>query len=178
MKYIKPLIVALLLCAFYPGLSFADPLNDAVTAISDKDFKKACDLLIPLAEENNLSAKNLLGLLYFKGEGVEQDVAKGLSMIMDAAKQGYDPAKANALALTSELAALGEPVAMFNAGFMCLKGWGGEQDPNVCVKLIEKSGESGHAKSAKFLASLYKNGKYGIPPNKEKADYWDSKIQE
>jgi TPR repeat protein len=127
--------------------------------------------------ENYLPAKTLMGLLLFEGEEIEKDVVKGMSMVIEAANQGYEPAKVNALTLTGELAKLGEPVAMFNAGFMCLKGWGGEWDPNTCVSLIEKAGESGHEKSVKFLASLYEKGKYGIAPDKEKAAYWSGKVQ-
>ncbi len=178
MRSIKLLTIAFLLFAFSPALLFADQFDDAMTAMADKEYEKACELLAPLVEENNLAAKNFLGLLYFKGQGVEQDVTKGLSMIMDAANQGYEPAKANALALTGELAALGEPIALYNAGYMCLKGWGGEQDPNTCVALIEKAAEGGHVKSAKFLASIYEKGKYGITPNMEKAEYYKAKAQE
>jgi len=207
MRSIKLFVIAIMLCTFLPALSFASETEDAVktpviknelaakyekamTALADKDFKKACDILIPLAsrdcdatsdevDRNSiLAAKTMLGLLYFKGDGVDQDVVKGMSMIMDAAKKGYQPAKANAVALTGELAALGEPVAMYNAGYMCLNGWGGEQDPNTCVALIEKAAEGGHEKSAKFLASIYTKGKYGITPDKEKADHYGSLIQQ
>ena len=73
---------------------------------------------------------------------------------------------------------MGEPVAMYNAGYMCIKGWGGKQDPNTCVRLIEKAAEAGHVKSAKVLVGIYSKGKFGITPNKEKASYYSTLAQQ
>lgn len=93
---------------------------------------------------------------------------------MDAAYQGHENARANAVALTVELARLGEPTALYNAGIMCIKGWGGEKDPNGCVKITEKAAEAGHVKTAKVLSSIYSKGSYGIIPDQGKAAYYSN----
>lgn len=54
MRSLKLLVIAFLLCILSPALSFADQFEVAMLAMVNKDFKKACELLAPLAKENNL----------------------------------------------------------------------------------------------------------------------------
>lgn len=246
MKSIKVLTIAFLLCTFSPVISFAEPFSDAMEAFKNKDYTKVVELLTPLAEQNNAEAKTFLGSMYYNGDGVEldqakgfkmltdaanlgyvpakstlatialgkkeydkaiqiltplvednnleakkvmgvmycrgygveQDIDKGISLIMDAAAQGDEGAKTIAAVMNKSFAELGNPKAMYNVGYMCIKGWGGEQDPNKCVQWLEKAAESGHTKSAKILSHIYKEGKYGIAPDKDKADYWNNKLEE
>ncbi|MGD9159291.1 MAG: tetratricopeptide repeat protein [Desulfobacteraceae bacterium] len=242
MKSIKVLIIAFLFCIFCPAISFAEPFNDAMEAfknknytkvvelltplaeqnnaeakaflgnmyyngdgveqdrakgfkmltdaanlgyvpaksalasiaIGKKEYEKAIQILTPLAEDNNLEAKKVMGVLYCRGYGVEQDIEKGLSLIMDAAALGDEGAKTIAAVMNKGFAELGDPKAMYNVGYMCMKGWGGENDPQMCVQWLEKAAENGHVKSAKVLSSIYSKGKYGISPDKEKASHYSS----
>jgi TPR repeat protein len=178
MKLTKLLLFALLFCFVFPTLSNAAQFEDAVAAIANEDFEKACELLRPLAEKKNLSAQTILGILYIRGQGVEEDFNKGLSMIMDAASQGHEQAKGLAAALCRELAHTGNVKAMYNMGYMCLKGWVGEQDPNKCIKWLEKAAEEGHIRSARVLSEIYTKGSFGITPDKEMASYWSNMAQE
>ena len=188
MKITRSIILSLLLCLMFQfsanaeNTENADPLNedlaDAMVAIVKKDYKKAVELLEPLAEENNVRAKTLLAPLVFKGMGVEKDTNKGLAMIMDAARQGDEDAKKLAVDLNHELASMGDEKAMYNMGYMCLNGWGGEQDANMCVKWLEKAAEGGHEKSAKVLSKIYTKGKFGITPDEEKASFYSSLVQQ
>ena len=188
MKVTKYIILSLLLCVMFQfsanaeNTEKADPLDealgDAMVALVKKDYKKAVELLEPLAEENNLRAKTLLAPLIFRGAGVEQDTNKGLAMIMDAASQGDEDAKKIAVDLNHELASLGDEKAMYNMGYMCLNGWGGEIESNQCLKWLEDAANMGHSRSAKFLAHIYKNGSYGITADQNKADEWSQKSQQ
>ena len=54
MKFFKITLFTLLLCFVFPLISSADQLEDANAAIKAEDFKKAYELLTPLAEEKNL----------------------------------------------------------------------------------------------------------------------------
>lgn len=177
MKLTRLLTFSLLICLVFPILASADQYDNAEKAIKDKDYKKACELLKPLADENNLGAMTLLGTYYYNGLGVEKDVAKGLALIMKAANQEYAPAKAVAVTVNRELAVIGDTSAMYNVGIMCLNGWGGEQDPKECIQWIEKAAENGHVKSAKALSRIYADGKFKITPDKEKASYWSNLAQ-
>jgi TPR repeat protein len=172
MKSNRLLILTLLLCFVFPVSSYADRLKDANLAIENEDYKTAYELLLPLAEGNNLEAQTLLGTLYVNGQGVEKDVTKGLSWIMKAATQGYDAAKVRALALCVVLAKDGDPKAMYNVGYMCLKEWGGKQDTNDCIEWLENAAKAGHIRSSKVLSQIYTKGMFGITPDEEKASYW------
>ena len=172
MKLCRFFCFSLLICFVFPVLSYADQLEDADTAIKNKEYKKAFELLLPLAEENNAEAQTLLGTLYVNGLGVEQDATKGLSLIMKAATQGYEAAKVRAFLLCLEEANQGDAAAMYNVGYMCLEGWGGKLDTNLCLVWLENATKSGHVPSARMLSEIYTKGKFGIIPDEEKASYW------
>jgi TPR repeat protein len=174
MKLCRLLCLSLLLCFVFPILSYADQLADAKAAIQNEDFKKACKLLRPLAEENNAEAQFLLGSLYINGQGVKKDDTEGLSWVMKAARQGYDEARMLALGICLDLANRGDETAMYNVGYMCLEGWGGEQDMNVCIAWLETAAKFGHVRSAKVLSEIYAEGKFGITPDERKASYWSN----
>ena len=184
MKITRFVIMSLLFCLMFQFSANAentDPLDkslgDAMVALVKKDYKKAAELLEPLAEKNNVRAKTLLAPLIFRGTGVEKDTNKGLAMIMDAAKQGDEDAKKLAVDLNHELASMGDEKAMYNMGYMCLN-WGGDSESGQCLRWLEKAAEMGHPRSAKFLAYIYKNGKYGIIADQTKAAEWAQKSQQ
>lgn len=177
MKLIKLFLFIFILCLVFPVASKADQYEDATRAFADKDYKKATELLSALTEENNLAAKTLLGTMYFKGEGIDRDINKGLAMIMDAASQGYAQARFISVALNKEIADLGDVKAMYNMGYMCLKGWGGEHDSGQCIRWLEIAAGQGHEKSAKILSQIYSKGKFGIAPDADKASYWSNMVK-
>jgi hypothetical protein len=175
MKFYKTTLLFLLLCFVFPLISNADQLEDANAAIKNEDYKKASELLLPLAEENNTEAQTLLGALYVNGQGVEKDFNKGLALAMKAAKQGFTPARIQAFRLYLDLAKKGDTGAMYNVGYMCFNGWGGgEYDTDVCLRWMENAGKMGHERSAKILAKIYKEGMFGVTPDEEKVNYWNN----
>ena len=172
MKLNRILLFSLLLCFVFPILSNADQLEDAKAAIENKDFEKAYELLCPLAEESNAEAQTILGALYVNGQGVEKDVTKGISLIMKAAIQGSEAARVQALNLCMELGKHGDATALYNVGYMCLNGWGGEYDTNVCIEWLENAAKLGHIRSGNVLSQIYTKGMFDITPDEEKASYW------
>ena len=174
MKLNRILLFSLLLCFVFPISSNADQLEDAKAAIENKDFEKAYELLRPLAEESNAEAQTILGALYVNGQGVEKDVTKGISLIMKAAIQGSEAARVQALNLCMELGKHGDATALYNVGYMCLNGWGGEQETNDCIEWLETAAKLGHIKSANVLSQIYTKGSFGITPDEEKASYWSN----
>jgi TPR repeat protein len=189
MKVTRFVLLYLLLCVVFISSAIAeeakkadslnnDALGDAQVALVAKDYKKAVELLTPLAEANNVRAKALLAPLIFRGTGVDKDTNKGIAMIMDAARQGDVDAQKIAVDLNHELASVGDEKAMYNMGYMCLNGWGGEIESGQCLKWLEDAANMGHTNSAKFLAHIYKNGKYGITADQSKAEEWTQKAQQ
>jgi len=173
MKLEKSVLFTLLICVFFPFVSNADQLEDAISSIENKDYKKAHELLQPLVDEGNAAAQTRLGAMYVNGQGVEMDLAKGLGLIMEAANQGYDLAQGFALKIYMDIASTGDTGAMYNAGGLCLKGWGGEQDKTVCLEWLEQAARLGHERSGKVLNKIYAKGMYGITPDEEEATYWN-----
>ena len=62
-------------------------IDDAVQAYEDRDFKKAYELLLPLAQSNSDEAQYFLGLLYYDGDGVEKDMQKAIYWFKRAKKR-------------------------------------------------------------------------------------------
>ena len=174
MRFYRPVFITILLCIVFPSLSNPGQLEDANTAIENKDFLRAYALLQPLAEEGDAEAQTRLGAMYINGQGVENDLDKGLSWIMRAADQGNEIAKRIAFKLHLDLVNQGDTAIMYNCGYMCLNDWGGEHDANQCIGWLENAGKIGHEKSAKLLANIYTEGLYGITPDEEKATYWSN----
>ncbi len=188
MKITRLIILSLIFCVMFQFSAYAedtanaDPLDeslgDAMVALVKKDYENAVKLLEPLVEKNNVRAKTLLAPLIFQGLGVERDINKGLAMIMDAAGKGDEDAKKIAVDLNHELASQGDEKAMYNMGYMCLNGWGGDIEADSCLKWLEEAAELGHSRSAKFLAHIYKNGSYGVTADQNLADQWSQFTQE
>jgi hypothetical protein len=174
MTFNRFLTVFFAFCFVFPAFSNADQLEEAQAALDDKDFEKAYVLLSPLVEAENAEAQTKLGVMYINGQGVEADQNKGLKLITAAASQGYDVAQATALKLYMDIARDGNTGAMYNVGGMCLKGWGDTQDKNVCLEWLEGAARLGHIKSGEMLSKIYKEGRFGIPVDKEKASAWKS----
>ncbi|MBN2761902.1 MAG: sel1 repeat family protein [Bacteroidales bacterium] len=174
MKFNRCMFFSLLIFLAFPLMSNADQLEDAAAAIKNEDFQKAHELLNPLAEQNNAEAQNMLGALYVNGQGVEIDVTRGLKLIMKAAAQGHEAARINAFRACLDLANAGDTSAMYNVGYMCLKGWGGEYESDVCLKWLENAGQFGHENSIKILIRIYKEGMFGVTPDQDKATYWEN----
>ena len=95
------------------ALLFVSPLNagwDEAKAAADRgEFKAAFDEFLKLAESGHVSAQSTVGVMYYNGEGVEQDLGAALVWLNLAANQGYS-------------------VAQFNLGVMYDNGDGVEQD--------------------------------------------------
>jgi len=66
----------------------ADELEDAQAAIAVGDYVTALRLLVTLADQDNLYAERLLGIMYVKGLGVPQDYAMGIRWLRLAANKG------------------------------------------------------------------------------------------
>jgi TPR repeat protein len=54
---------------------------------------KAAELLSEAAAQGNAAAQATLGRMYRNGEGVPQDIGRGLALFQQAAAQGFEPAQ-------------------------------------------------------------------------------------
>ena len=88
-------LIGSLLSVPFTGPVFADQLDDAVAAHERGDYAIEHRLLKRLAERGDAHGQNMLGVMYFKGQGVRQDFAEAVKWYRKAAEQGLAQAQAN-----------------------------------------------------------------------------------
>lgn len=84
-KWIVFIATIVSLCS---NVARANDLEDAIDAHYKGNHAKALELLPPIAEEGNAIAQGLLGRMYLRGEGVNQDYQKAVKWFLLAAEQG------------------------------------------------------------------------------------------
>ena len=76
------------------------------------------------------------------------------------------------------LAEKNNPMAQFNLALMYHRGLGVKMDEKKAVSLYKKSANNGYKLAQEFLAAAYYEGWFGLPRDRQKADYWLSKSEE
>ena len=71
---LKVIILSLLIVSFCPETAFTNEFEDAVQRINQRDYKGAYKMIVPLAEKGKAAAQLVLGMMYFKGTGVERNI--------------------------------------------------------------------------------------------------------
>jgi len=117
---------------------FAD-YEDGVSAAFKGDFETALHEFTVAAEEGLDLAQYNLSILYFTGQGVEQDTAEAFRWAELAALQGH-------------------VAAQFNLGSLYYAGDGVEADTDKAVEMFEGAARAGHANAALILANMYADG--------------------
>lgn len=126
-------------------------------------------------------AQYYLGVCYYKGEGVKQDISTAVYWWTKSAEQGYLDAQAEladvyyeegnyseAVKWATNPAEQGYAQAQYILGAGYFLGQGVKQDYSKAVSLFSKSAEQGHAAAKGMLAFCYDQGN-GVKNNKEKA---------
>ena len=113
---------------------------DAGKAAADAgDFATALDNWRPLAEQGDVAAQYNLGMMYARGDGVDEDLATAAEWFERAAEQGH-------------------PEAQARIGAMYVRGLGVEQDSATGVDWLQRAAEQHHVQSQFDLGVLYANG--------------------
>jgi len=119
----------------------ASQLNEAQQASERGDYKKAVEILEPLAKAGDVDALGNLGNMYAFGQGVPQDLTKAAELWKKAADKGLGTAMGNLAKLYSE-------------------GLGGlPKDQKLAAQWFKKAAEHRHAPSMIQLSVLYHDGK-------------------
>ena len=94
---IRTLIITLFVLSGIVSPSFvkADDFQDAVRIVNNRDFATAYKMLVPLAEKGHAAAQLILGMMYFKGTGVEKNIVKADKWLLISEKQGQEAGKKN-----------------------------------------------------------------------------------
>jgi TPR repeat protein len=151
---------------------------------------EAIRMLNQYAADGDASSQNKLGLLYEKGQGVEQDNAAALRWYRKAAAAGDMKAHNNigvmyfagagvpknldeAIEWLIRAADLGSTGAMDNLGEMYLRGLGVPRDHAQALKWFLKAAERGHGQASYKAGWLYSVGQ-GAPQDYVQAYLWFS----
>jgi TPR repeat protein len=129
----KWIIFIATILSLYSNVARADILEDAIDAHYKGNHAQALELLSPIAEEGNAIAQGLLGQMYLRGEGVNQDYQQAVKWFLLAAEQwdAYSQGK------------LG---GMYDAGL------GVVQDNKEAVKWLQLAAEQGEVLAQTALA--------------------------
>lgn len=194
MSYRLILLLTLLFVISPPAGAAGQSFASGKQAYINGDYKRAYDILSPLAKDGNPDAQKMLGIMYDYGQGVEKDPKKALGWYLKAASRGQpgvqyligskyfrgDGARQDYAEAAKwwKMAAAGSQVeAQFNLGLMYYRGLGVKQDDGKAAELFRAASEQGHAHAQYSLAVMYAFGR-GVPKNYQKALDWFSKAAE
>ena len=137
------------------SLNLEADYEDGVNAAFAGDFDTAFREFSIAAEAGLDLAQYNLAILYFTGQGVEQDYEQALRWTEAAAEQGHVNAQ-------------------FNLGSLYLEGQGTQQDNELGIDWFKRAARSGHANAAYALAKIYQEGET-ISANLIEAHAWAAK---
>ena len=183
MRLLKLLLVVYV-CAIAPAA--AQPLDEALAAIHQRDYARAAGLLGPLAEQGNPIAQVNFGLMHENGHGVPKDYAAAVSWYRKAAEQGNSKGQTNlgamyvrglgvpldyaeAASWFRKAADQGFPQAQYNLGRMAENGHGGPQDYAAAASWYRKAADQGDARAQQRLQVLV--GRVSIPMKRQGGVY-------
>ena len=110
------------------------------------------------ANQGDMRAQNLVGIIYGEGIGVPLDHLEAMKWFRKSANQGL----AN---------------AQCNLGYVYYIGKGVNQDYNEAVKWFRKAAEQGYANAQFYLGVMYENGQ-GVNQDYNEAEKWYRKAAE
>ena len=99
----KAIILLLLVVSFFPGKIFADEFEDAVDAVNRRDYETAYKMIVPLAENGKAAAQLFLGMMYFKGTGVEKNIIEADKWLIVSEKLGQEAGKKNRIFIERQM---------------------------------------------------------------------------
>ena len=88
-------LFAVFLVVAHATVAAADSIEEAEFVYDRGDYTQAARLFRPLAEQGSASAQFNLGMMYAKGQGVQQDYQAALKWYRRAAEQGNASAQSN-----------------------------------------------------------------------------------
>jgi len=180
-------IIIVLFCL--PTLLIAGPLEDGHDAFDNKQYKRAYQIWLPLAEQGDQEAQYNIGLLYMKGNGVEKNERTALHWFTRAGEQGMADAQYNAgvmfysgkgvypdhksaIEWWTLAANQGNPNAQNNLANMYAFAYGTKREPEKALNLWSAAAKQGHPDAIHALISAYSGAIPGFTKDPKKAEYW------
>jgi len=116
------------------------------------NYGMALTELTPAAKAGNADAQQLLGHMYYMGQGVQQDFKLALNWHRKAAVEGKHESE-------------------YVIGTMYYSGKGVEQDYKGAIQWLQKAASGGHADAQYMVGAMYFTGK-GVPQDYQQSVAW------
>ena len=87
----------------YPSFVKADDFQDAVRIANNRDFETAYKMLVPLAEKGHAAAQLILGMMYFKGTGIEKNIVQADKWLLISERLGQEAGKKNRIFIERQM---------------------------------------------------------------------------
>ena len=100
---LKVIILSLFIVSFCPEPAFTNEFEDAVELINQRDYKGAYKMIVPLAEKGKAAAQLVLGMMYFKGRGVEKSIIEANKWLIISEKLGQEAGKKNRIFMERQM---------------------------------------------------------------------------
>jgi TPR repeat protein len=114
-----------------------ETLPEWVDALQKGDYKKAFEIMKPLAEQGDVELQHNVGFFYQSGQGTTKDNKKAVKMYRLAAEQGFAESQ-------------------YNLGIMYQTGQGVTQDYKEALKWYRLAAEQGQTNAQKILPEIEK----------------------
>ena len=124
-------------------------LSSGIAAFEAKEFRRALQLLTPLAEQGEAEAQFRLGVMFQNGLGVVANELRAQEWMRQGAEQDH-------------------PLAQHGLGVMYLYGEGVPQDDTQALYWFERGAAHGLLGSLTSLAMMYAEGR-GVERNAKRA---------
>ena len=151
MKYSHSLIASLIL--FWASSSSATDYDTGLEAAMSGDYETAHSIWETLAKKGDPYAQNGLGMLFRRGDGVEQDAKEAAKWFQLSAEQGF-------------------LMPMYNLAEMYEVGEGVAQDFNKSFEFYSIAAENGFVDAQTTLGFWYEAGHGGVEQSYEQSFDW------
>ena len=88
---------------FCPETAFTNEFEDAIELINQRDYTGAYKMIVPLAEKGTAAAQLVLGMMYFKGTGVERNIIEADKWLILSEKLGQEAGKKNRIFIERQM---------------------------------------------------------------------------
>ena len=146
------IIATLLLVFMAVPQANAGPFEEGMEAYRDKDYSKARELWLPMAEGGHTFAMNNVGMMYKNGLGLRKNFKKAVKMFRQSADQGFS-------------------LAQYNLAGMYQSGKGVKKNRKKAVFWMLKAANSKFSKAQRKMGFWAEKG-YGMKKDPVKALEW------
>lgn len=183
------MIFLIVLTQLLVSAASADDIRDGIEALDRKDFKRALQLIRPLAESGDPFAEWILGDMYKNGEGLPQDMKMALNWWTQAAAKGLSGAQlslgdsyaagqgvpenwSEAVKWWRKAADQNVPRAQTGLGLALYSGHGVQEDKVEAAKWFQKAADAGETQPQAMLSRMYSFGEGGLKQSFVEAYKW------